>query len=92
VIGHVGPEAALGGPIVLIEDGDTIVIDLDDDALDYVELGDAATFEARTAEWREAAATNGGQHPLVRPVTSQLLRRMRAVASPAIAGGGMATP
>ena len=92
VIGHVGPEAALGGPIALIEDGDTIVIDLDDDTLDCVELGDAATFEARTAAWRDAAAANGGQHPLVRPVTSRLLRRMRAVASPAIAGGGMATP
>jgi dihydroxy-acid dehydratase len=92
VIGHVGPEAALGGPIALIEDGDTIVIDLDDDTLDCVELGDAATFEARTAAWRDAAAANGGQHPLVRPVSSRLLRRMRAVASPAIAGGGMATP
>ncbi|MHA6616620.1 dihydroxy-acid dehydratase domain-containing protein [Pseudonocardia sp. DLS-67] len=92
VIGHVGPEAALGGPIALIEDGDTIVIDLDDDTVDCVELGDATTFEARTAAWREAAAANGGQHPLVRPVTSRLLRRMRAVASTAIAGGGMATP
>jgi hypothetical protein len=56
-----------------------------------VELGDATTFEERTAAWREAAAANGGQHPLGRPVTSRLLRRMRAVASPAIAGGGMAT-
>jgi dihydroxy-acid dehydratase len=92
VIGHVGPEAALGGPIALIEDGDTIVIDLDDDTLDCVELGDAATFEARNAAWREAAAANDGQHPLVRPVASRLLRRMRADASPAIAGGGMATP
>jgi dihydroxy-acid dehydratase len=91
VIGHVGPEAALGGPIALIEDGDTIVIDLDDDTLDCVELGDATTFEARAAAWQEEAAANGGQHPLVRPVTSRLLRRMRAAASPAIAGGGMAT-
>jgi dihydroxy-acid dehydratase len=28
-IGHVSPEAALGGPIALIEDGDVILIDLD---------------------------------------------------------------
>ena len=28
VIGHVGPEAALGGPIGLIEDGDEIIADL----------------------------------------------------------------
>ena len=28
VVGHVGPEAYLGGPIALIEDGDTIVVDI----------------------------------------------------------------
>ena len=28
VIGHVGPEAAIGGPIALIEDGDEIIVDL----------------------------------------------------------------
>jgi dihydroxy-acid dehydratase len=27
VVGHIAPEAALGGPIALLEDGDTIVID-----------------------------------------------------------------
>ena len=27
VIGHVSPEAAVGGPIALIEDGDTVTID-----------------------------------------------------------------
>ena len=31
VIGHVGPEAFLGGPIALVENGDTIVIDLNRD-------------------------------------------------------------
>jgi dihydroxy-acid dehydratase len=91
VIGHVGPEAALGGPIALIEDGDTITIDLDHDTLDCIELTDPATLEARTTAWHDAAATNGGQHPLVRPVTSRLLRRMRAAASTAIEGAGMAT-
>ena len=30
VIGHVAPEALLGGPIALVEDGDTIVVDLND--------------------------------------------------------------
>src|SRR5512142_1581109 len=34
VIGHVSPEAALGGPIALIEDGDTIVVDVNQDTLD----------------------------------------------------------
>ena len=36
-VGHVGPEAALGGPIALIRDGDIIAIDADKGTLD-VEL------------------------------------------------------
>ncbi len=38
VIGHVAPEALLGGPIALVEDGDTIVVDLNTDRLDCVQL------------------------------------------------------
>ena len=38
VIGHVSPEAALGGPIGLIRDGDTIVVDVNHDTLDCTEL------------------------------------------------------
>jgi dihydroxy-acid dehydratase len=34
MVGHVAPEAALGGPIALVEDGDEIVIDVDRKALD----------------------------------------------------------
>ena len=34
VIGHVAPEAFLGGPVALIEDGDTITVDLNTDLLD----------------------------------------------------------
>ena len=34
MIGHVAPEAALGGPIAFVEDGDPIVIDVDRRALD----------------------------------------------------------
>jgi len=34
MIGHVAPEAALGGPIGLVEEGDEIVIDVDRKALD----------------------------------------------------------
>ncbi|MCF8471537.1 MAG: dihydroxy-acid dehydratase [Sphingomonadaceae bacterium] len=33
-IGHVGPEAALGGPIALIEDGDEIMIDAETGVID----------------------------------------------------------
>jgi len=34
MIGHIAPEAALGGPIAVVEEGDPIVIDVDRKALD----------------------------------------------------------
>ncbi len=41
-IGHVGPEAAVGGPIALIEDGDIISIDAEKGTLDLeVDAGGA---------------------------------------------------
>ena len=49
-IGHVGPEAAVGGPIGLLKDGDIIVIDAEKGTLD-VELSDAE-LEARRKEWK----------------------------------------
>lgn len=49
-IGHVGPEAAVGGPIGLLKDGDVIVIDAEKGTLD-VELSDAE-LEARRKEWK----------------------------------------
>jgi dihydroxy-acid dehydratase len=49
-IGHVGPEAALGGPIGLLRDGDIIEIDADAGTLD-ARLSDAE-WEARRAKWR----------------------------------------
>jgi dihydroxy-acid dehydratase len=36
MIGHIAPEAALGGPIAIVEEGDEIVIDVDRKALDLV--------------------------------------------------------
>jgi dihydroxy-acid dehydratase len=49
-IGHVGPEAAVGGPIALLRDGDIIAIDAEAGTLD-VELGDAELTERRRA-WK----------------------------------------
>ena len=49
-IGHVGPEAALGGPIGLIRNGDIINIDAVEGILD-VEV-DADELERRKAEWK----------------------------------------
>ena len=89
VIGHVSPEAALGGPIALIEDGDTIVVDVNDDTLDCAELDDAATLADRRARWQGEAEHNGGTHPLVRNADTRLLRRMRARALPPLRGAGL---
>jgi dihydroxy-acid dehydratase len=89
VIGHVSPEAALGGPIALIEDGDTIVVDVNQDTLDCTQLEDAATAAARHARWDAEAERNGGTHPLVRPADTRLLRRMRAWALPPLQGAGL---
>jgi dihydroxy-acid dehydratase len=92
VIGHVAPEALLGGPIALVEDGDTIVVDLNADRIDCRQLDDPTERERRATAWRAAADGNGGVHPDAVPVTDRVLRRMRAMALPALLGGGMATP
>ena len=49
MIGHVAPEAALGGPIAIVQEGDEIVIDVDRKALDLV-VPDAE-IETRWARW-----------------------------------------
>jgi dihydroxy-acid dehydratase len=49
MIGHVAPEAALGGPIGLIEEGDPIVIDVDRHALDLDVPADE--LERRRTRW-----------------------------------------
>jgi dihydroxy-acid dehydratase len=91
VIGHVAPEAILGGPIALIEDGDEIVVDVNADRMDCVALDDAEEYSRRAAEWAAAATANGGVHPHASPVDSRVLRRMRATARPALQGAGMQT-
>ncbi|MGH3260188.1 MAG: dihydroxy-acid dehydratase [Streptosporangiaceae bacterium] len=72
VIGHLSPEAALGGPIALIEDADTIVVDVNHDTLNCTELENAATLTARRAQWQAEAERNRGTHPLVRPADTRL--------------------
>jgi dihydroxy-acid dehydratase len=91
VIGHVSPEAFLGGPIALIEDGDAIVIDTNADRMDCLELDDANESARRAQAWQTAADANGGVHPDVTPVASRVLTRMRTTARPALRGAGMVT-
>ena len=47
MVGHVAPEAAVGGPIALIEEGDLITIDVDERDL-HVD----ADLKARRGAWR----------------------------------------
>jgi dihydroxy-acid dehydratase len=49
-IGHVGPEAALGGPIALIEDGDEIMIDAETGVIDL--NVDSEILENRRKSWK----------------------------------------
>jgi dihydroxy-acid dehydratase len=50
VVGHVSPEAAVGGPIALIEDGDTIRIDADSKEIN-VSVSDEE-LERRRSAWK----------------------------------------
>ena len=89
VIGHVGPEAAIGGPIGLICDGDTITVDLNNNILVCDELKDINILRKRKKEWEEARDKNNGIHPSVGIANTRLLNKMRCSAVPAIYGAGM---
>ena len=69
-VGHVAPEAALGGPIALVADGDRITIDVSQRRIDLdVET---ATLERRRAAWRapEPAYRTGAMAKYARLVGS----------------------
>ena len=75
-VGHVGPEAAEGGPIALVADGDTITIDANTGTID-LDVADAelirrrAAWKPRTndyqsgALWRYAAMVGPASHGAV---------------------------
>jgi len=79
VIGHVGPEAYLGGPIGLVENGDTIVIDINKCTMNCLEFNNPKIFKQRQKAWKN----------LAKPVSNRLLKRMRETAKSALEGGGM---
>jgi len=89
VIGHVGPEAALGGPIALVEDGDEIVVDLSSNELNCTALDDPAVYAERKSAWDKVLADNQGLHPSCGDVDTRLLNRMRRSAVSAVYGAGM---
>jgi dihydroxy-acid dehydratase len=53
VVAEISPEAALGGPLALVRDGDTVTIDLDARRCD-LEIPEAE-LQARRAAWQPAA-------------------------------------
>lgn len=73
-IGHVSPEAAVGGPIGLVEEGDIISIDIPAKRLDL------KVSEEVFAKRREKFV------PRVQPTDSPFLTRYRAFASSGVEG------
>ena len=74
MIGHVGPEAAVGGPIAAVQDGDTIEIDLDNFELN-VDLSDEE-MSARLETWE----------PLPPPYETGVLGKYIKLVQPAARG------
>jgi dihydroxy-acid dehydratase len=80
VVGHVTPEAALGGPIALIEDGDGIIIDAQSKRID-IQISDDE-LSRRRANWvRPPSDVSGG-----------LLAKYRAIVSSASEGAITVAP
>ncbi len=80
VVGHITPEAALGGTIALIEDGDTIVIDADAKTIDLVV--DENVLQAREAAWQRPPSS----------VKTGLLAKFRAEVTSASEGAVTVAP
>lgn len=89
VIGHVGPEAAIGGPIGLLENDDDIIVDLNTNEINCLQLLDPAINNQRKTKWEQIVKQNGGTHPSVGDADTRLLNRMRSSAVSAVFGAGM---
>jgi dihydroxy-acid dehydratase len=70
IVGHITPEAQIGGPIGLVENGDHIVIDAENNTIN-VELTDAE-WTRRRADWTAPAykATRGVLYRYIQSVKS----------------------
>ena len=70
IVGHVTPEAQEGGPIALVQTGDIITIDAEQNRIDVALTQE--TFAARAAEWAPPPfkATRGTLHKYIKAVKS----------------------
>jgi dihydroxy-acid dehydratase len=68
IVGHVTPEAQLGGPIALVQDGDQITIDAEANRID-IALSDEE-FARRKAAWTAPPlkSTRGTLHRYIKTV------------------------
>ena len=57
-IGHISPEASVGGPIAFVQDGDEIEIDMIDGILNF--KIDEKTLEERKSKWQPKVSTAKG--------------------------------
>lgn len=89
VIGHVGPEAAAGGAVGLIETGDKIIVDLNKNELNCEQLLNEKIYCERKSRWDRLVVDNNGIHPAVGDADTRLLNRMRNSAVSAVFGAGM---
>ncbi len=73
IIGHVTPEAQVGGPIALVQDGDRIVIDANERVIDWQVSEEEAA--SRRAAWKAPAlkATRGTLYKYIKCVQSASL-------------------
>ena len=78
-IGHISPEAAEGGLIALIEDGDKIAISVSKGTLEL--LVDSKTLESRRAQWK----------PIKKEIKSKWLKRYSLLVSNAANGAVLKT-
>jgi dihydroxy-acid dehydratase len=80
MIGHVAPEAARGGPLAVVRDGDTITIDLDSRSL-TLDV-DADDLTARLAAW------HAPELPYGRGVFGRYRRLVGSASEGAVLGNG----
>ena len=73
----------------MINDGDNIIVDLNQNTLTCLELEDEVIFAERMKSWQKEVDQNGGNHPSVGEIDTRLLNNMRCNAVSAVYGAGM---
>ena len=72
IVLHISPEAAVGGPLALVETGDRIALDVDEGRLDL--LVDEATLAARRAKWRAPEPLPGSHRGYLKLYLDEVLQ------------------